>query len=57
MSIMVIKTNSSFALVESNSFHTLMAYCNGAAITILWKTLKRDIQSILYNDLFETLRV
>jgi len=57
MAIMVIETNSSFALVASNSFGTLMAYCNGAAITISRRTRKCDMQSILYKDLFETLRV
>jgi len=47
MAIMVIETNYSFSLVESNAFRTLMAYCNGGAITISRRTLKRDIQSIL----------
>jgi len=56
MAIMVIETNSSFSLVESNAFRTLMAYCNGGAITISRRTLKRDIQSNLYTDLFENLR-
>jgi len=54
---MVIETNSSFALVESNSFCTLRAYCNGAAITISQRTLKRNILSILYKDLFESLHL
>jgi len=52
MAIMVIETNSSFSLVESNAFRTLMAYCNGGAITISRRTLKRDIQSILYTDYY-----
>jgi len=56
MAIIVIETNSSFSLVESNAFRTLMAYCNGRPITISRRTLKRDIQSILYKDLFENLR-
>jgi len=56
MAIMVIETNSSFSLVESKAFPTLMAYCNGGAITISRRTLKRDIQSILYTDLFENLQ-
>jgi len=56
MAIMVIETNSSFSLVESNAFRTLMVYCNGGAITISRRTLKRDIQSILYTDMFENLR-
>jgi len=56
MAIMVIETNSSFSLLESNAFRTLMAYCNGGAITISQRTLKRDIQSILYTDLFENLQ-
>jgi len=57
MVIMVIEMNSCFALVESNSFCTLMVYCNRPAITISQRTLQGDIQSIIYKDLFETFRV
>jgi len=57
MAIMVIETNSSFTLVESNALRTLMAFSNGGAITISQRTLKRDIQSILYKGVFENLRL
>jgi len=56
MAVMVIETNSSFKLVESNAFRSLIAYCDGNATTISWKTIKRDIQILLYKQLFQSLR-
>lgn len=56
MAVMVIETNSSFKLVESNAFRSLIAYCNGNATTISRKTIKRDIQILLYKQLFQSLR-
>ena len=57
MAVMVIETNSSFKLVESNAFRTLLAYCNGNATAISRRTVKRDIQTILYEELFKNLKV
>ena len=57
MVVMVIETDSSFKLVESNAFRTLLAYCNGNATAISWRTVKRDIQIILYEELFKNLKV
>ena len=54
---MVIETNSSFTLVKSSPLRILIAYSNGDAITIYWRTLKHDIQSILYKGLFENIQV
>ena len=57
MAVMVIETNCSFKLVESNAFRTLLAYCNGNATAISRRTVKRDIQTILYEELFKSLKV
>ena len=57
MAVMVIETNSSFKLVESNAFRTLLAYCNRNATAISRRTVKRDIQTILYEELFKNLKV
>ena len=57
MAIMVIETNSSFKLVESNTFRTLLAYFNGNATAISRRTVKQDIQTILYQELFQNLKV
>ena len=57
MAVMVIETNTSFKLVESNAFQTLLAYCNGKATAILRRTVKRDIQTIVYQELFQNLKV
>ena len=57
MAVMVFETKSSFKLVESNAFRTLLAYCNGNATEISRRTVKRDIQTILYQELFQNLKV
>ena len=57
IAVMVLETNSSFQMVESNAFRALMAYCNGSAIAISRRTIKRDIEKTLYKELFQNLRV
>ena len=57
MAIMVIESNSSFKLVESTAFRSLITYCNGNATAISRKTVKRDIQILLYEELFQSLKI
>ena len=57
IAVIVLETNSSFQMVESNVFRALMAYCNGSAIAISRRTIKRNIEKRLYKELFQNLRV
>ena len=57
MAVMVIESNSSFKLAESTAFRSLITYCNGSATAISRKTVKRDFQILLYEELFQSLKI
>ena len=53
---MVVETNSSFRIVEAKAFHNLVRYCNSRVPIITRSTLHRDIQHLLYKQLFSKVR-
>ena len=57
MANMVIESNSSFKLVESTTFRSLITYCNGNVTTISRETVKQDIQIVLYQELYQRLKI